>query len=102
MSNGSRANNIVTGKGNQGRLFGSLLISTKMADTDPIEATIKPIEGKLTVERKMMLRGKDYVGIRLDQTANAVDLNIFRSKRKPREQVWSTFSKGNKPLLWQT
>ena len=72
---------------NQGRLFGSLLISTKMADTDPIETTSKPKKGKLTVERKMMRRGKDNVAIRLDQTANAVDLNVFRSKRKPRERV---------------
>ena len=66
-------------------LLGSLLISTKMADTNPIETTSKPKEDKLTVERKMVLRGKDYVGIRLDQTANAVDLNVFRSKREPRE-----------------
>ena len=50
---------------NQGRLFVSLLISTKMADTYPIETTSKHKKGKLTVERKMMLRGKDYVGIRL-------------------------------------
>ena len=68
---------------NQGRLFGSLLISTKKADTDPIETTSKPKKGKLTVERKMMLRGKDNVAIRLDQTANAVDLNVFRSKTMP-------------------
>ena len=50
-----------------------------MADTDPIETTSKPKKGKLMVERKMMLRGKDYVGIRLGQTGNAVDLNVFRS-----------------------
>ena len=56
-----------------------------MADTDPIETTSKPKKVKLTVERKMMLGGKDDVGIRLDQTANAVDLNVFRSKRKHRE-----------------
>ena len=53
-----------------------------MADTDPIETTSKPIKGKLTVERKMMLRGKDYVGIRLDQSANAVDLNCFQVKEE--------------------
>ena len=34
---------------------------------------------KLTAERKMKLRDKDYVGIRLVQTANAVGLNVFRS-----------------------
>ena len=56
-----------------------------MADTDAIEITPKPKKGKLTIERKMMLRGKDYVGMGLDQTANAVDLNFFRSKRKLRE-----------------
>ena len=62
-----------------------------MADTDPIETTLErpkvKFKGKLTVERKMMLRGKDYIGIRLDQTANAVDLNVFRPERKNRERV---------------
>ena len=67
--------------------FSGHFISTEMADTNPIETTSKPKKGKLMVERKMMLRGKDYVGIRLDQTANAEDLNVFRSKRKTRERV---------------
>ena len=46
---------------NHRQLLVSLLISTKMADTDPIAS--KPKKGKIAVERQMMLKGKDYVGI---------------------------------------
>ena len=54
-------------------------MSTKMADMDAVETTPNPKKGKLTADKRVMLKGKSYVAIRLGQTANAVGLNVLRS-----------------------